>query len=161
MLFTVLVIALVLGYVMFRLSDTPKFSDVDKVIDSVNALAETITESIVKNSGDVAINKASNEDLKTLYDEMLLKVSKNENDIEGKIAPTEALAATVSENTNSIGEILGGLKSYVTTTDLDENVGAALDEVLQFSGGEHLKTDADKNLLFCTHEASCKTLLTQ
>jgi hypothetical protein len=36
-----------------------------------------------------------------------------------------------------------------------------LDEVLQFTGGEHLKTDTDQNLLFCTDEASCKTLVTQ
>lgn len=160
LLFTVLVIALVLGYVMFRLSETPKISDVNDVIASVNELAEAINQSITKNSEDVETNKASNEDLRTLYDSLLIKANKNANDIASYSGSNLTLAQTASDNTENIDVILDDLTGYVTTSDLEETVsalGEAWGEVLQFNDGEHLKIDDDGKLVFCNDD-TCHNL---
>lgn len=121
LLFTVLVIALVLGYIMYRLSNTPKISDLNKVIDDVNALGETITDQLLQNSENVEENKASNESLRDLYDDLLKKSNDNATKITSYASSNLSLKDSVEGNTGSISTIQTDLMdNYAKTTELGD-----------------------------------------
>ena len=163
-------IALVLGYVMFRLSNTPTISDVDEVIDSINKLAETITTSIVSNSSRVETTEKAADDLKTLYTDLLVKTNKNETDIGNNSTLDGTLKRTVDANTGNIQTIqdeLSLITDYVSTNQLDDtientllSIGAAMDSILNFKNSEYLQADGE-DLKFCLGEDDCKKLAFQ
>lgn len=170
LLFTVLLIALVLGYIMFRLSNTPTISDMNKVIDDVNALGDTVTDRILSNTEDVEANKASNENLRGLYDDLLAKSNSNATGIALESSSNQLLLSNVNANTSNIGILTDmstnyltedSLADYVKTTEFDDYMGSYV-----FSGGVPLGGSAtlsldDNKLRFCSDETTCSDVQLQ
>ena len=150
-LFTVLLIALVLGYIMFRLSNTPTISDLNKVIDDVNALGDTVTDRLLTNSEKVEANKVSNETLQGLYDGLLAKSNSNVTDIALNSSSNNTLLGHMTTNTSNIRILTEDLTdNYVLTTALDGHMN---DHV--FANGLALSETAkiafeDGQLKFCS-----------
>lgn len=148
LLFTVLLIALVLGYIMFRLANTPTISDLNKVIDDVNALGDTVTDRLLTNSEKVEANKASNDTLQGLYDDLLAKSNSNSTAIALHSSSNNTLLGHVNTNTQNIRTLTDLSQDYLTddslyvkTDDLDNHVfenGVALGGTakISFDNGE-------------------------
>lgn len=156
-LFTVLIIALVLGYVMFRLSDTPKISDLNRVIDDLNNLGSTVEESILKNKEAIEGNTTSNEELKTLYDDLLVKSNKNANDISVNAASNVALDSAVQNNLDNIETIQDELMNdYVPTAGLADLMDGHAFHGINLSGDASILVHQG-TLKFCAAKADEST----
>lgn len=137
MLFTVLVLALILGYVMYKISQTATITDLNQVIDDVNALGETVTGAIGRTVEEVEANKTSNDVLRGLYDGLLVKSNTNENGISNNSASNVIMKGAVDKNIGDIETITDSLSNYVTPAYL-----AANNYTVSEIGNPYIKTNA-------------------
>jgi hypothetical protein len=137
MLFTVLLMSVVLGFVMFKLSQTATVTDLNRVIDDVNALGETVTGAIGKTVEELVANKTSNDVLRGLYDELLVQSSANTNDISNNSTSNVILQSAVNKSVGDIHDITQSLAIYVTPAYLTANNYAVSE-----TGNPYIKTNA-------------------
>eukprot|EP00873_Tetraselmis_striata_P026957 jgi/Tetstr1/447221/TSEL_034658.t1 len=137
MLFTVLVLALVLGYVVYRVSQAATVSDLNQVIDDVNSLGETVTGAIEKTVDEVEANKTSSEALRDLYDDLLRDSTSNANAISNNSASNVIIQGAVDRNIDDIAEVTRNLGDFVTPAYLTAN-----NYVVSEPGNPFITTDA-------------------
>lgn len=137
MLFTVLILALILGYIMYKMSQTATIADLNQVIDDVNALGETVTSALGKTVEEVEANKTSNDVLRDLYDELLVKSNSNANSISNNSASNVILKGAVDKSIGDINDITQSLANYVTPAYLTANNYAVSE-----TGNPFIKTNA-------------------
>ena len=154
-LFVILVIALTLGFVIYRISLSATVKDVDGIVDDVNKLQTDLKKSIAKNASGVLAVTASNNQLKNEY----IKLSSSNlvlfTDMGVVKANTSNLSVATSNNNSNISSLQTSLTNdYMTTTALNTNLNSRDFSFLHLDDSNsttisYLKV-SDNNLQFCT-----------
>jgi hypothetical protein len=154
-LFVILVIALTLGFVIYRISLSATVKDVDRIVDDVNKLQTDLKKSIAKNTSGVLAVTASNNQLKNDY----IKLSSSNlvlfTDMGVVKSNTSNLSLVTSSNSSNISRLQTSLTNdYMTTTALNTNLNSRDFSFLHLDDSNnttisYLKV-SDSNLHFCT-----------
>ncbi len=161
-LFVILVMALTLGFVIYRISVSATVKDVDRIVDDVNTLQTDLKKEIAKNKSGVLAVKESNEKLNKEYINLSSSNSVFDTDLGVVKASTCNLSLATHSNNSNISSLQKSLaENYLRTDALNSSLSTRefsflhLDDPIS-DNLSYLKVSNNK-LKFCTASVSDKT----
>jgi hypothetical protein len=121
LLFTLLVMALVLGYIMYQLSKMVKVEELNTVIEDVNLLGDRVSKALKESVDAIADNKKQIETANKLYTELLGKNNVHANQIANNASAQSNLSVLVNNNKTNIQTLTESLNGFVTPEYLQAN----------------------------------------
>lgn len=158
-LFVILVMALTLGFVIYRISVSATVKDVDRIVDDVNTLQTDLKKEIAKNKSGVLAVTASNEKLNKEYIQLSSSNSVLFTDLGVVKASTCNLSLATRSNNSNISSLQTSLTdNYMSTNALNSSLNTRDFSFLHLNDSisdkmSYLKVSNNK-LQFCTASES-------
>jgi hypothetical protein len=121
LLFTLLVMALVLGYIMYQLSKLVQVDELNTVIEDVNLLGDRVSKALKESVDAIKDNEKQIETANKLYTELLGKNNVHTNQIANNMSAHSNLSTLVNNNKTNIQTLSQSLGSFVTPEYLQSN----------------------------------------
>lgn len=155
-LFVILVIALTLGFVIYRISRSATIKDVDGIVDQVNTLQEDLHKAIAKNKSGILSIASSNNQLRNDYINLNTSNLRMFTDLGVVKSTASNLSLATFSNNSNISTLQSSLSAnYLTTTALNTSLNQRDFSYLHLDDSDqdnisYLKIGDGKKLQFCT-----------